>query len=244
MMRKASMAFLLTLAFRAAGLSQPPPAFEVASIKPSPLQPIGRDSRRMSTSRGRLVYTHVSLVDLIVQAYIVQRQQILGPSWLDGERFDISARIPEQAGRAQVAQMLQGLLAERFRLQLHREKKKVPVYALGVAKKGPKLAKAESESGLHSSLGNVRAHADGAVSMAALAAFLSGRLDRPVLDRTRLSGPYTMALNWAPDALENAGAGPSLFTALQEQLGLKLTATRGPMDVLVIESVQRMPTEN
>jgi uncharacterized protein (TIGR03435 family) len=198
----------------------------------------------MSTSRGRLVYTHVSLVDLIVQAYGVQRQQISGPAWLDGERFDISAKFPQPADRQQVAQMLQGLLAERFRLQLRHEKRKVPVYSLGVAKKGPKLGKAESESGLHSSLGNVRAHADGTVSMAALAAFLSGRLDRPVLDRTRLNGPYAIGLDWAPDALENANSGPSLFTALQEQLGLKLTATQGPMEVLVIESVERTPTEN
>ncbi len=198
----------------------------------------------MSTSRGRLVYTHVSLVDLIVRAYGVERQQIAGPPWLDDARFDINARIPREAGGDQVAQMLQGLLAERFLLKLHRQTKEVPVYALGVTKIGPKLEKAESESGLHSSLGNVRAQANGTVTMASLAAFLSGRLDRPVLDRTGLSGPYAITLDWAPDALENASAGPSIFTALQEQLGLKLTATKGPADILVIESVEKAPTEN
>jgi uncharacterized protein (TIGR03435 family) len=91
--------------------------------------------------------------------------------------------------------------------------------------------------------------ASGAVSMASLADFLSSRLDRPVLDRTELKGAYTISLNWAPDALENAGAaagasGPSIFTALQEQLGLRLTAAKGPVEILIVDSLERSPTEN
>src|SRR5215472_12241511 len=90
---KTWIAFFLMLAHPAAALSEPPPAFEVASIKPSPPQDFGRDSRRMSTRRGSFLCSHVSLLDLIAQAYSVQRELVSGPSWLDGDRFDISARI-------------------------------------------------------------------------------------------------------------------------------------------------------
>jgi uncharacterized protein (TIGR03435 family) len=198
----------------------------------------------MSTTPGLLVYTHVSLRDLIQQAYRVQRSQISGPSWLDTERFDITARIPPQPGRQQLPAMIQSLLADRFLLRLHRESRQLTAYALGVAKGGPKLEKAQSETGLRNSSRNARAHANGSVTMASLAEFLSRGLDRPVVDRTGLAGFYNVTLDWAADALENAASGPSIFTALQEQLGLRLNAVKAPVEILIVESVERSPTEN
>ena len=191
-----------------------------------------------------LVYTHVSLRDLIQQAYRVQRSQISGPSWLDTERFDITARIPAQPGRRELPVMMQTLLSDRFLLRLHRESKEITAYALGVAKGRPKLEKAQSETGIRSSSRNARAHASGSVSMASLAEFLSRGLDKPVVDRTGLDGFFNVTLDWASDALENAASGPSIFTALQEQLGLRLTAVKAPVEMLIVDSVEKSPTEN
>jgi uncharacterized protein (TIGR03435 family) len=237
-------AMFLTIAFGAAGSSQPPPAFEVASIKPSAPQEFGRDSRRMSTTPGMLVYTHVSLRDLIQQAYTVQRSQISGPPWLDTERFDITARIPAHPGRRQLPAMMQALLADRFLLRLHSETRELSAYAIRVAKGGPKLEKALSETGIRNSSRNARAHANGTLTMASLAEFLSRGLDKPVIDRTGLDGSYKVALDWATDALENASSGPSIFTAVQEQLGLRLTAVKAPVNILIVDRVEKAATEN
>jgi len=102
----------------------------------------------MSADPGRLNYTNVSLSDVISQAYGVQHSQISGPSWLDSERFDVVAKIPAGAAMDQIPQMLQTLLAERFKLKLNGERKELPVYALVAGKNGPKLQKSESSSGL------------------------------------------------------------------------------------------------
>jgi uncharacterized protein (TIGR03435 family) len=105
-------------------------AFEVVSIKPSPLQALGRTSTSMSTDQGRLTYTNVTLNDVIAQAYHVQHMQISGPEWMDSERFDIVAKIPDGVPGSQVPLMLQTLLSERFLLKLHIEKKEMTVYLL------------------------------------------------------------------------------------------------------------------
>jgi uncharacterized protein (TIGR03435 family) len=238
-----------------------PPVFEVASIKPAPPQAPGRVSTRMSSDPARLNYTNVSISDVIGQAYRVQHHQIAGPAWLDTERFNIVAKIPAGVASDQIPQMFQALLADRFKLKLHKEKKELPVYALVAGKNGPKLQKAESSSGLDGGISRVKGHVSGKVSMARFAEYLSLRLGHAVLDQTELDGAYTVALDWVPDSTEEPGAaassqpgtpdggavgatGPSLFTALQEQLGLKLVATKGPMEVLVIDRVEKVPTEN
>jgi uncharacterized protein (TIGR03435 family) len=228
----------------------PPPAFEVASIKPAPPQAPGRVSIRMSSDPGRLNYTNVSLSDLMAKAYGVQHNQISGPAWLDTERFDIVAKIPAGVAEDQIPRMFQALLADRFKLKLHSEKKQLPVYALVVLKTGPKLQKAESSSGLSGGLSLGRGHVSGKVAMPWFADYLSLRVGRPVMDQTELDGAYVIALDWVPDSPEvpdgaSPGAsGPSLFTALQEQLGLKLMATKGPVEFLVIDHMEKIPTEN
>ena len=237
-----------------------PPVFEVASVKPTPPQAPGRVSTRMSADAGRLTYTNVSLSDAIAQAYRVQHGQISGAAWLDTERFDIAAKIPADIAMDQIPRMLQALLADRFKLQLHREIKKLPVYALVVSKNGLKLQRAESSGGLSAGFNPGRAHMSGRFSMPQLADYLSHRLGRPVLDQTALEGVYAVALDWVPDSTDEPGSapvsppaagegttvasGPSIFTALREQLGLTLVATRGPVEILVIEHAEKVPTEN
>src|SRR5690349_6952547 len=102
----------------------------------------------MSSDPGRLTYTNFSLADLVGLAYRVQRQQIVGPDWIDQNRFDILAKFAEGASRAQLPEMWQALLKDRFQLTLHMEKKELPVYALVAAKNGPKLQPAEKSTGL------------------------------------------------------------------------------------------------
>ena len=231
----------------------PRPEFEVASIKSAPPQAPGRVSTRMSADPGRLTYTNVSLSDVIGQAYRVQQNQISGPPWLDSERFDITAKIPAGVAKDQIPQMFQALLAERFKLAFHREKKELPIYTLVAAKSGTRLQKAASSTGLSIGTNPKGAHVTGQVSIQWLSDYLSTRLGREVLDQTELDGVYAVALTWVPDPAEEPGSlngsapaapGPSLFTALQEQLGLKLVATRGPVEVLVIDHVEESPTEN
>ncbi len=226
------------------GQSTPPAVFEVASIKPAPPQGPGRVSTRMSVNRGRLNYTNVSLRDVIGQAYHLQHGQISGPSWLDTERFDIAGKIPAGVAMDQIPQMLQSLLADRFKLKSHSETKEQPVYALVAGKNGPKFQKAESSSGLGGGSGRGRAHVSGKFSMPRFADYLSDRLGRPVLDQTKLDGAYAITLEWVPDSTEESASGPSIYTALQEQLGLKLVATKGPTTVLVVDHVEKAPTEN
>ncbi len=143
--------------------------------------------------------------------------------------------------------MLQALLAERFKLTLHRETKELPMYVLVVAKNGPKFKTTESETGISSNSSRTHWHVTAKGTMRRFAEFLSEEAGRPVVDQTGLSGSYELTLDWTPDdapAANDSAAGPSLFTALQEQLGLKLDATKGPVEILVIDRANRTPTEN
>jgi uncharacterized protein (TIGR03435 family) len=230
-------------------VAQAPIEFEVATIKPAPPQAEGRTSTRMSsdTDAGKLNYTNVNLKEVIGKAYKVQQYQITGPDWMETERFDIVAKFPPHAAPDQLPPMLQALLADRFKLALHRETRELPMYALAVAKNGPKFKTTESETGISSNSSRTRWHVVAKVSMHRFAEFLSDEAGRPVVDRTGLSGGYELTLDWAPDnaaAANDPTAGPSLFTALQEQLGLRLDSTKGPVEMLVIDRAERTPTEN
>jgi uncharacterized protein (TIGR03435 family) len=230
----------------------PQPAFEVVSIKPSAPQEPGRISSRMSTDPGRLAYTNVSLGDVIAQAYRIQHGQISGPEWMDSERFDIFAKIPDGVPASQIPQMLQALLADRFKLKLHSEKKELPAYVLAVAKDGPKIQKVESSGGLSIGYSPLRAHIHGNVSIPWLADYLSSRLGRPIQDQTHLEGPFRIALDWVPDMADDSAAGaatavasgPSLAAAMQEQLGLKLVVAKTLVEIFVIDHLEKVPTEN
>jgi uncharacterized protein (TIGR03435 family) len=221
-------------------------AFEVASIKPAPPQEMGRVSISRHTDKGRLNYSNVSFIDLITDAYRVQPRQVAGPDWLDSVRFDITAKLPAGADEDHIPEMLQSLLAERFALKLREESKEMSIYALVVANNGPKMKKADEAGSINSNGNNGRMQIAGKGTMAKLADRLSGRLDRPVVDKTGLEGNWEFALHWATEAVEaaNADDAPSIFTAVQEQLGLKLMPMKGPVRQLIVEHIDRLPTEN
>ena len=257
--------------------------FEVASIKPA--NPDAMGIRINFVPGGGLRAENVRLRQLIEFAYQVHPFQISGgPGWMNSQGFDVLAKAPEPAEATdlrkltdaqrdrlgeQIRQRLQALLAERFQLTIHRETKEMPVYALVVAKNGPKLKEsADPERGdqqMRAGRGELSATT---MKIQALASHLSRVTGRPVLDNTGLKGTYDFKLEWTPEpggpgggpfagspgagrlAEEKAAGigapdptGPSIFTALQEQLGLKLESQKGPVEILVIDRAEK-PSEN
>jgi uncharacterized protein (TIGR03435 family) len=229
--------------------AQDAPAFEVASVK---LTQHGRDKDGWSrsslniTSPGRFVATNASMEECIRFAYDVKAYQIVGPDWLnsDAASYDIIATASRETSSQQIRLMLQSLLAERFRLAVHRETRVLPVYELVVGKNGPRLTPAApgGRSMTNSKNGTVSATN---VSMAELAHQLSrtSAIGRPVFDKTGIEGAFDFTYEYTPDDNDSAGR-PSIFTALQQKLGLKLEAAKGPVEVVVIDHAEKVPTAN
>ncbi|MGA2274712.1 MAG: TIGR03435 family protein [Bryobacteraceae bacterium] len=301
-------------------------AFEVATIKPANMPAVtdimnGKAHVGMKTDAARVDIGFVSLNDLICTAYKVKSYQVSGPDWMSGmggQRFDVLAKMPEGATKEQVPEMLQALLAERFKLAIHRDTKERSVYALIVGKGGPKMkespadpppaAAEKSDAAPGDPAGaapaadatpqfKVQRNSDGSgtatvhtpdgnakisyglsgmhmemdkMTMARLAETLMPFVDRPVLDMTELKGNYQVALDLAMGDLQNVarragiagveaplasgGAGGlpsdaasdpsgSVFKSVQ-QLGLKLEPRKAPLDQIVVDHVEKMPTEN
>ena len=230
--------------------------FEVATIKPTSRND---GAWRLQPTADGFTGMDVSLRMLVEEAYNVFDGKLVtgGPAWIDKDKFDLEAKFnaAEVEGWQHLSfqertAMLQPLLAERFKLQVHFETRTFPVFALVVAKSGPKLSNATDEESrdrgggthcLHSREGRMEG-----CSMADLAGDLRYSAGRPVIDRTGLPGRYTFQLHWDRDAnstAEQRADSPTLFTALQEQLGLKLEPTTASMQVLVIDSAEK-PSEN
>jgi uncharacterized protein (TIGR03435 family) len=303
--------FLLVLAAGAAAgqTPAPPPAFEVASVKPAaPLNRgqllSGQAHVGMKIDAARVDIGSMSLEELIRVAFRVKPYQVSGPDWMASVRFDVLAKLPEGASAEQVPEMLQALLAERFKLTVHRESKEHAVYALVVGKNGPKLKEAAPDADTPAATddANPQVHVNGRgenmsvsisggqigtahmsmgpngtmrleapkMNMAALADSLSRFFDRPVVDLTELKGSYQVALDLSMDDLRNAArnagfmgpgmgggrsgarpeadaasdpTGTSIFAAVQ-QLGLKLEPRKTPVDLVVIDHLEKTPTEN
>jgi bla regulator protein BlaR1 len=259
------------------------PVYEVASIKPNKS---GDNRTRMMYSPDGLSATGGTLQMLIMSAYGINPHQISGaPSWLNSERYDIEAKmdsstadelrkLDEDERRVERQHMLQALLADRFKLTIHRESKELPVYALVVAKDGPKFQEAKSgdtyPNGIkgpdgHSGAGMMLRGGEGftaqGIPIGNLVRQLSLELGRTVIDKTGLTSKYDFTLKWteerqAPMFKGTEGSqpgtggtsapgssGPSIFTAVQEQLGLKLESEKGPVDILIIDHVEK-PSEN
>ena len=295
----------------------PAPAFEVASVKPSePITPAmmasGKLHAGMKIDGKRVDIGNFGMMQLICKAYDVKSYQVSGPSWimgagLTGQRFDIVANLPEGATKEQVPQMLQALLAERFKLVIHRETKDQPVYALVVSKGGAKVKESEapaaapdaaapnpavtgSSTATFSQTKNGMVTSDGAghsqkivpapdgksmrieitgATMAELAEGLTPMVDHPILDMTEMKGKYDVALDLSMEDMMNAArkmgvpvpaaggggdaskpaelasdpGGGSIFKTIQA-LGLKLEARKAPLTFIVVDSVEKMPTEN
>jgi uncharacterized protein (TIGR03435 family) len=237
----------VSLALRAQP-STPKVRFEEASIKPGDPNSLGGTT---NASPGRFSATNVTLKRLIGRAYDLEPYQIEGgPKWMQSEKFTVVAKLEddeakssskEERGRILRA-ALQDLLETRFQLQIHRESKTAPCFALVVAKGGPKLREVEKGgSTWNSGRGVLTANR---ISMDYFAAILSGVAERPVKDMTGLKAVYELKLEWTPEnAGEEPSAGPSIFTALQEQLGLKLETIKAPIEMLVVDRAEK-PAEN
>ncbi len=230
-------------------------AFETASIAPS-TDPTGRST--FTTTAATLSLRNQTLKDCIRIAYDVKVAQVSGGAkWAESERFDVEAKAKRPVSDRELMLMFQAFLKDRFKLDLRRETKMVPGYALLQAKGGLRIREVERGPGhINTRLGNITGEC---VSMANLTAALSELLKVPVLDETGVSGVYTLGLDWTPDvsrprpglsqedpdpnALPNLPEGPSLFAALQEQLGLKLEGRKAPLAVLVIDRAAKPAAE-
>jgi uncharacterized protein (TIGR03435 family) len=212
--------------------------FEVASIKPS--LPGANGSTLYDATPERFAASNITSRELIAQAYDVRSFQISGgPAWLASGRYDIIAKPEGEPTAPRIKAMLRELLKERFHLKLHTETRDTPVYHLVPAKNGSKLKPTAGEG--PSMRGGRGRFAAQKITCAMLATLLSERLERPILDRTGITGEFDIALEWTPD--ESPEAGASIFTAIQEQLGLKLEAGRGPVEIIVIDRIDK-PSAN
>ena len=234
------------------------PSYEVATIKPSRPE----ERKQVAVQGTRLVTMDTSLVDLMMFAYGVHQLQIAaGPEWIRAEKFDLvmQPNLPGRASTAQMRSMLQKLLADRFQLGFHHAQAELPVYRIVQAKGGAKLTPTSAEASAQNTAA-IRFDEGGmTVRDATLPEFarLMQRyvaLDRPIVDHTGLTGKFDFTLSWTPDssqfdgrppwpAKDDATAPPSLYTAIQEQLGLKLEPAKELADTLVIDHVQR-PSDN
>ncbi len=236
------------------------PSFEVATIKPSEPDKPGKFFR-VEGSHFRTLNTTVA--DLIKFAYGMQDKQILGaPSWIESDKWDIEAQpdVPGAPNKDQLAAMVQKLLADRYQLKFHKETKELPAYVLTVAKTGQKMTKSEGQGTLPGLFFTNIAPATLTVRNATMDdvcnLFQSAVLDRPVVDQTGITGKWNFLLKWTADDSQFSGMGvkvpppsdaadapPPLFTAIQEQIGLKLDAGKAQVPVLVIDKVEK-PSPN
>jgi bla regulator protein blaR1 len=263
-----------TAVFALCASAQSDPSFEVASIKVNSSAD-HRTSIQMAPG-GRFIATGVTVNFLIQRAYDIKGFQVTGaPSWINTERWDISAKAEGAVDQEKIKPYLRSLLAERFKMTVHQETREQPIYALVVGKNGPKVQAAKEEpdniegADPHSGTPGVTrrgstiqmGRGELTLQKAPIAMFaeqLSNLLSRGVTDQTGLAGRYDFKLTWTPDesqmqmrgpgdAAEGAAppsdSGPSIFTAVQEQLGLKLESAKGPVRIYVLDRIEK-PTEN
>ena len=235
----------LALGIAQAQKTKPEAVFEVASIKPSE-----NSTYNMSTtwSQGRLIMDNISLQQVVEQAFNLKDYMLSGPSWLEKARFNITAKPPAGASMDQFGPMLQAMLVERFKLEYHRESKVLSAYVMTVDKKGLKLKPTEDkgEGGWSTGRGKLEGKQ---LTMAAIADMLSSHLNNPVENQTGLAGAYDLTLLYVPDdspadVHSSPGAASSIYAALQEQAGLKLETKKVPVSIVVIDRIERQPTEN
>jgi uncharacterized protein (TIGR03435 family) len=247
-MRRFAAGILISLPL---GLAQTPapPAFEAAAIKPSAL---GDTGVHYTAGEGRVSLKNMSVRAIIQTAYKVKESQITGPTWIDNTRYTVEAKADSRAEDKELMLMMQTLLADRFKLVIHREQKMVPGYGLVVAKGGLKVKPSEGEGSSSHGEGNklTATHLD----MPRFARWVERVLNQPVADETHVSGGFDFVLEYANerrpprpadsvDALPGSPEAPSIFTALPQQLGLRLEPKKLPVDMLVVDRIEH-PSDN
>lgn len=231
------------------------PAYDVVSIKPNKS---GSGSLDVDENVDTYNAKNITVKGILEGAYGIRRDLISGvPGPIESAHFDVMAKIVDPDAAAvrkltgrQRGSMLLPILAERFQLKAHTETRILPVFELIVVQGGPKFKHSADQksndtgTSIQGSDRGVQLTAHG-ISMVSLASSLEGQVHRPVIDKTDLAGNYDVAMKWSSDTVPSseANAGPSIYTALQEQLGLKLKATKGPVETLVVDHVE-MPSEN
>jgi uncharacterized protein (TIGR03435 family) len=228
------------------------PEFEAATVKASTPVSFGTPiSINLGTFRnGTFTLANVTLSECVQFAYgMVAQEQIAGPDWIKSRevRFDIVAKTAVDAEVEQVRRMLQTLLADRLKLVIHREPRLLSFLALVPARGGPKLVPAPSGPPGAPNTSTRGRIVGSQMPMPVLASLLSRFERQLVIDRTGLTGGYQLKLEWAPEDLTTKGdvsAGPSLFAALEEQLGLRLESRREPLDVIVVDQAEKTPADN
>jgi uncharacterized protein (TIGR03435 family) len=225
-----------------------PPAFDVASIRPA--EP-GRET--IDVLPGTVTMRNVRLSACIRWAYNVLDVQVSGPDWLTNTRFDIVAKAGTPAREAEMRTMMQKLLADRFKLELHRQTKEVSALILTVGKNGHKLKEVEQEGSPSFQTGRMNLTGKGA-TVAQLIVFLSAQLRQPIVDQTGLAGRYDYFLDinaYITEEMRNQGGGgpppeaPTIVAqALQAQLGLRVDPKKVPLEVLIVDKIEKTPTDN
>jgi uncharacterized protein (TIGR03435 family) len=221
------------------------PSFEVATIKP---HDPASDTEGFDAAGGRIIIRNESLVQILIFAFSIHRSQIVGlPAWAR-ERWDVDGitDTPGQPNVRQQQEMLRKLLGERFGLKFHRDQRELPVYLIQLAKGGPKLkpaAKPDDQTGQYANgHGNEATMTYISTDMSDFIIGESFFLDRPLIDQTRPTGKYDFSLRYnfrESTASDDPNAAPGLFTAVQEQLGLKLIPTKASVEVLILDHVDR-----
>jgi uncharacterized protein (TIGR03435 family) len=240
------------------------PEFEVASIKSISSKAaagVGRGTRFRTTPSGSLIADNISVKQLIRYAYGLSDFQIAGgPRWIESARFNVLAKTetglkaPTSDERLiQMRPMLQTMLAERFMLTVHRETKELPIYELVPAKSGIKIPRTKPETCIYCGyyrVGRTWITAEG-ISMPKLTAALTDALGREVIDHTEFTGTFDIDVEFAPNDLRaptgqpvrDDSSAPSLFTVVQQELGLRLAGAKGPVEILTIDHIEQ-PSEN
>jgi uncharacterized protein (TIGR03435 family) len=251
-MRPTSMATLLLISSSAFGQkAETAPVFDVASVKVSPPTADGMRVRPnvITPTPGGVTMLNISLKAMVQWAYHVQAIQVVGPGWLDSDRYDIVARTSGPASPEQLRRMMQTLLTERFKLVFHRETKEMQAYVVTIAKGGHKMKQSEGEGEMEfkptgKGLMVLLAH----VTLAQLSEMAASPLQGVVVDRTGLEGAWDFTL----DASSFVGQAPAdreeaigmIIQALSEQLGIKIDQKKVPAEVMIVEHAEKIPVEN
>jgi uncharacterized protein (TIGR03435 family) len=246
----------LYLAGVCASAQAPPAAFDVASVHPAaPVQEREAKGRphHIHTTPGNVVMRNVSMTEAIEWAYNAESYQISGPGWMPETRFDIVAKAPSPATEDEMRPMMQNLLANRFGLQIHREDKEMAGMALQVAKGGPKLKPADDEGdSVFEPIPKKMAIHFGRMSMHEFAGLLSEPMHKPVVDFTELPGKFEFTVDATNYAPMDPGPGQPrenddsylILKVLPEQLGLRLEPRKLTIDMVVVDHIEKVPTEN
>jgi uncharacterized protein (TIGR03435 family) len=250
--------------FEAASVKPSPPGAPYGGMRGGP----------GTSSPGQINYVATTVHAVMARAYGVQRFQVVGPPWLDEGRFDFTAKVPPNTTPQQLQFMLQKLLADRFKLAFHRENRTAVVYDMTIAKGGPKMtampatgAPAAQRESTPPPVSGLFLNSDGdkielvgqRATMRQLVIWVTDRTDRPIVDKTGLTDTYNFVMPWLPAWIQQTErsadqelgvgsdgltVGDTIYTALEKYLGLRLVARREPVEMLIIDHLERVPAEN